>query len=525
MAATQSNRLYSEEMFPSENDPSPQVSCSSRSGTLDESTALASLKELVAAGDHGLDPMLETITDAARLLTGASGAALATWKDRLMVCRARSGETAPPLGAQLDAETGISGECLRTGAMQHCTDAENDTRVDAEVCRSLGLRSIAVLPIQSTRETNGILVTFSTQPDAFTERHIALLRQLASLAERARAAEPVSVMPVEVNRLSAEVVPGEEAQAEAEPRSGSEVNPGSNYEFRPEAEAASLSQNKSEAPQSSTVLPPPDGVWDVVHASLGTRSRPLVWGAVVLAAIALFMLAVWLGWRGSGGTDGQAHAATKVPVATAAAGAVVPSSAAIQSPLVRIPDNDSVWAPNPGGETLPPSGAKASIDTSVKLASQLDKAAAKKAQPKHAPTVAQSGRAPEGASFEPPPLPADSSSHNDVGEVLSAKVSVPAFPLPVSQGVSGGRLLHSVPPNYPAGARQLLLEGKVVLDAMILEDGTVGDVKVVKGSPLLGRSAMDAVKKWRYEPYQLDGKPVKNKTMITVEFKLPSSAK
>jgi outer membrane biosynthesis protein TonB len=36
---------------------------------------------------------------------------------------------------------------------------------------------------------------------------------------------------------------------------------------------------------------------------------------------------------------------------------------------------------------------------------------------------------------------------------------------------------------------------------------------------------MDAVKKWRYEPYQLDGKPVKNKTMITVEFKLPSSAK
>ena len=43
-----------------------------------------------------------------------------------MVCRARSGDTAPALGARLSANTGISGECLRTGKMQHCTDTEND---------------------------------------------------------------------------------------------------------------------------------------------------------------------------------------------------------------------------------------------------------------------------------------------------------------------------------------------------------------------------------------------------------------
>ena len=117
------------------------------SGNLDESTAVSSLKELIAAGDHRLDPMLATITDAAQQLTGASGAALAMWKDGAMICRARSGDTAPALGARLSAETGISGECLRTGKIQYCTDTENDPLVDVEVCRSLGLRSIAVLPI------------------------------------------------------------------------------------------------------------------------------------------------------------------------------------------------------------------------------------------------------------------------------------------------------------------------------------------------------------------------------------------
>ena len=107
-----------------------------------------------------------------------------------MVCRARSGDTAPVLGARLSAETGISGECLRTGKIHHCSDTENDPLVDVEVCRSLGLRSMVVLPIRGWRGVNGIIEVFSTRPAAFTEQHIALLQQLALLAERARASQP-----------------------------------------------------------------------------------------------------------------------------------------------------------------------------------------------------------------------------------------------------------------------------------------------------------------------------------------------
>jgi GAF domain-containing protein len=56
------------------------------------------------------------------------------------------------------------------------------------------------LPIQGRREINGILEVFSTQPAAFTEAHIVLLEQLASLAERARALQPRDASPTPPNR-------------------------------------------------------------------------------------------------------------------------------------------------------------------------------------------------------------------------------------------------------------------------------------------------------------------------------------
>jgi protein TonB len=57
---------------------------------------------------------------------------------------------------------------------------------------------------------------------------------------------------------------------------------------------------------------------------------------------------------------------------------------------------------------------------------------------------------------------------------------------------------------------------------MVMEDGTLRDVKVVEGSPTLVQSAVEAVRRWRYEPFELDGKPVKNEIRISVDFKLPS---
>lgn len=169
--------------------------------TADESTALSSLKDMIEVGDRTLDSILTTIVDTARQLTDASAGALAMWKDGAMVCRARSGDTAPPLGVELSAGAGISGECLSTGRIQNCADTENDALVDMDICRTLGLRSIAVLPIRDWREINGILEVFSTQPEAFGEQQLVILEELAALAERARALQPQGASPPETQAV------------------------------------------------------------------------------------------------------------------------------------------------------------------------------------------------------------------------------------------------------------------------------------------------------------------------------------
>jgi protein TonB len=56
---------------------------------------------------------------------------------------------------------------------------------------------------------------------------------------------------------------------------------------------------------------------------------------------------------------------------------------------------------------------------------------------------------------------------------------------------------------------------------VIVEDGTVQDLKVLQGDPVLARAALEAVRRWRYKPYELNRKPVKMSTTITVTFSLP----
>jgi protein TonB len=110
------------------------------------------------------------------------------------------------------------------------------------------------------------------------------------------------------------------------------------------------------------------------------------------------------------------------------------------------------------------------------------------------------------------------------GMLSSAPVAVPKAAVPqkvrVSQGVAEGLLIHEVRPNYPPLARQARVQGSVVLQAVISKDGTIQNLKVVSGHPMLVQSALDAVKQWRYKPYFLNGEPVEVETSITVNFTL-----
>jgi periplasmic protein TonB len=90
----------------------------------------------------------------------------------------------------------------------------------------------------------------------------------------------------------------------------------------------------------------------------------------------------------------------------------------------------------------------------------------------------------------------------------------------VASRVVEANLIHDVPPQYPPEAGRARVEGSVVLMAVIGQDGSVKDVRVESGLPILAQAAIDAVKQWRYKPYLIDGEPVEVDSRITINFTL-----
>ena len=113
-----------------------------------------------------------------------------------------------------------------------------------------------------------------------------------------------------------------------------------------------------------------------------------------------------------------------------------------------------------------------------------------------------------------------------INNVIQAPPALPKLAGPskvrVSSGVAQGLLIHQVKPVYPSLAVQARVQGTVVLQAVIAKDGTVQDLRVVSGHPLLVRAALEAVQLWRYKPYLLNHQPVEVDTQINVNFTLGS---
>jgi len=76
------------------------------------------------------------------------------------------------------------------------------------------------------------------------------------------------------------------------------------------------------------------------------------------------------------------------------------------------------------------------------------------------------------------------------------------------------------PPEYPAIARQLKIEGEVAVEAVVNESGAVERVDIIRGNPVLTRAAADAVKRWKFAPFEVEGKPSKAVAQLSLTFKL-----
>ena len=136
---------------------------------------------LINAGEIDLEPGISIIAEKAQTLTGATGAAIALRRGNEIVCRARTGRTAPDIGVRLQTDSGLSAECVRTGEVLLCNDAESNPRVDWASCRRMGVRSILVSPLRHFRRTLGVFEVLSSTPHAFDNNDVATMQFLSGM--------------------------------------------------------------------------------------------------------------------------------------------------------------------------------------------------------------------------------------------------------------------------------------------------------------------------------------------------------
>jgi periplasmic protein TonB len=104
--------------------------------------------------------------------------------------------------------------------------------------------------------------------------------------------------------------------------------------------------------------------------------------------------------------------------------------------------------------------------------------------------------------------------------LLAASLCFAQDPPKAGQDVQPAVLVQQVPPDYPAAWKREGLQGTVHLRATIAKDGTLQDVTVLDGDAHLAKSAVKAVKKWRYKTTMLNGEPVEVQITIAVVFAL-----
>jgi TonB family protein len=89
----------------------------------------------------------------------------------------------------------------------------------------------------------------------------------------------------------------------------------------------------------------------------------------------------------------------------------------------------------------------------------------------------------------------------------------------VAAAVMEKLVTHRVDPDYPEAARSANLQGVIALDIVVGRDGSVLNMRPLNGPEVLGQTAMDSLRWWRFKPYRVDGQPVVVETTVAVEFK------
>jgi TonB family protein len=182
-------------------------------------------------------------------------------------------------------------------------------------------------------------------------------------------------------------------------------------------------------------------------------------------------------------------------------------------------DADTPPAPHLPQASRSPSTPQAAVDGLGKTLGQAAVTALSGSQ------VSGANLTPRPARNTPPSRPAPVQAYNSPPNALSGVANDEPIgdgitsPLSVAPSVMQNNLILSRVPLYPHTAKTNHAEGPVTVKAVISRSGTVEEVHVIEGDPLLRKAAAEAIYKWRFRPYLVNGQPVKVATTITVDFK------
>lgn len=466
---------------------------SQRARTVGESDLADLTAKFAAHGGGGLSPelsaglaldvVLNEIVEQACLATGATGAAVILERDGEMVCRASSGANAPELGVRLSGEPGLTAECIKTKQVQRCDDAQADPRADTEASRSLGVRSVLILPLLRNGDLAGVLEVFSSQPAAFGERDQLTLEALA-------------------HRILKNLERGSEPFDTAAPNLAPQVPPIAGTELK-DSQASSTSLKKEGEASPEVFGRSPRTGFDVVTFALGIA-------VVACAALLGTLIGLRLGWgRGVG---------VRARVTNSASGGVLAArNAAAQAYAVRhgTSPSDAKAATDEGSS---PASTEAGKTTAARTAADGSKDSF---PPAGGLLIYENGK----EVFRMPPAAEQgeaTSATSTYGKGTQRASDVErAGILEVPPEVAEGSLLLRVEPDYPEEALQQRIQGAVVLDVHTRRDGTIQEVTLQSGQRLLADAAIAAVKQWRFRPRVVKGQPVEMQTTVTLNFRLP----
>ncbi|HKF21437.1 MAG TPA: TonB family protein [Candidatus Angelobacter sp.] len=504
---------------------------------------------------RGASDELAVIAQRAQAFTNASGTAIALSEGNAdeIICRARSGASAPDVGTALRVEGSFTGLCIQSGKELRCDDAETDTRVDTAAIRALGIRSMVVTPIKEDNRVVGVLAVFAPTAHAFTITHVAVLKtmadQISILLQKERKAKDEGVQP-EPARPPASVTMPKPVTSAAAPIQPPPVvikpaaSPSTRASFPVVAKVEPIKASPVAEEITAPALPkredrraeskhePRAGLSSFESAASEEKksSKNVIILGVVVVAIGA---ASFYAYRTMHKPASPATAAQRAPEVPNAVVPASPSNAGNNTQPVATAANPVSTASAPSVPAKPVAESRPAVTKPDRNAERnADKNAAKNVPPpqpqeKQTPEAISvaAGTSKIAGTENNAPAPDTAPVLNlNAGNVPGALTSLTkpvasSTPSMISQSdLEPVQVLKRVPPVYPTIAKVRRLSGTVTVQGTVGKDGKLTNLQFLNGLPVFKDAAFDAVKQWQFKPAKLNGQPIEQTTQIQMKF-------